>query len=265
MENTVQRKTYFYRVMHAIARMIFPSATTTYTEPPDDHPAVFVCNHAAMCGPVMMTLYFDRPHKTWAIHCALDRSLSVRYAYHDVFFGNSRHVKWFWRILSKLVGRAVPTLLNQSGTIPVYHDHRIVKTLRDSLTALTSGEDLVIFAESPQCFSPYVNELQPGFADLGRSYFRRTGECLRFYPVYLEKNHRLISVGCPIAYDPTEQPDEQRMKVSAYLRDEIDRLGRSAPKHDPVPFLPPRWYAAYGMYEHDFQKYWEMIEQECVV
>lgn len=160
------------------------------------------------------------------------------------------------------MGHTLPQLLEESDTIPVYHDRRILKTLRGSLTAFKGGEDLVIFAESPQRFSPYVNELQPGFVDLGRSYYRETGARLHFYPVHVEKKHRLISVGRPVVYDPEGQPGEERMRISAYLRDEIDRLGRNAPRHDPKPFLPPRWYAGYGEYEYDFSQYWKMIEEQ---
>ena len=248
--------------MRTVAHILFPRMKITYEEQPGDHPAVFVCNHAAMCGPVVMTLYFDRPHQTWTIHSALDRTLSYRYAYHDVFFGESRRFKWFWRLLARIVGRALPRLLEESGTIPVFHDRRVLKTLRASVAALKNGEDIVIFAESPQRFSEFVNELQPGFVDLGRFYAKETGEHLNFYPVYLEKKHCSISIGRPISYDPASSPDDQRVRISTYLRNVIDCMGRTVPKHDPVPFLPPRWYDAYGEYESEFPKYWEMIEGE---
>ena len=70
----------------------------------------------------------------------------------------------------------------------------------------------------------------------------------------------MISVGKPIAYDPELSLDEQRDVIASYLRDNIDRLARELPEHKPVPFLPERWYSAYGMYEEDVYGYWKMIE-----
>ena len=48
--------------------------------------------------------------------------------------------------------------------------------------------------------------------------------------------------------------------IAGYLRDNIDRLARALPEHKPVPFLPERWYSAYGMYEDEVYGYWKMID-----
>ena len=118
----------------------------------------------------------------------------------------------------------------------------------------------MIFADSPKRFSEFINELQPGFVDIARLYYRKSKKALKFFPVYLEKKNAVISVGKPIAYDPAQSLDEQREKIVSYLRDNIDRLGRALPKHKPVNFMQPRWYTAYGQYEEDVAGYWKMIE-----
>lgn len=251
----------FYNTVKSVVRLFFPKAAVRYEEVPAE-PSVFVCNHSALRGPVMMTLDFDRPHKNWVIFCAMDRRSVKSYAFHDVFFGNSRRCKGFWRLLTNVVAWALPPILENADAIPVYHDRRMIETFRASIDALEHGEDIVIFGESPKRFSEYVNELQPGFTELGRYYFKKTGKRLNFYPVYIEKANLLISVGAPIAYDPALHPSEQRQVISAYLRDRIDGLARAMKKHKPVPFLTPRWYGAYGQYENDFVAYWKMIENE---
>ena len=252
----------YYKAVRGFLHLPFRKAKTICETPLDDDPAVFVCNHANVNGPVMMTLHFKRPHQSWTISYAMDKEHTAGYAFHDVLFGNShKHKKWY-RFLSRIVGKCLPPLLIYAGTIPVYHDSGIIKTFKQSVKALTGGEDLVIFAESPARFSDYVCELQPGFIDLARLYYRKTKKALKFYPVYLNKKNRVISVGSPIAYDPDLSMDEQRDTITTYLRDNIDRLGRSLPPHQPVPFYPPRWYAAYGQYEHDVAGYWQMIQND---
>lgn len=252
----------YYKTIRGILRLVFPHAETTYEEPPGDEPAVYVCNHSAVRGPVMMTLDFKRPHQTWTVSFALDRKKAGNYAYHDVLFGESRRHKGFYRFLSRIIARALPPLLIYSDTIPVYHDRGIVTTFKESIKALTDGEDIVIFAESPERYSAYINRLQEGFIDLARLYYKRTKKALKFYPVYLEKKNAVISVGAPIAYDPDEPMDTQRKKIADYLCENIDRLGRALPAHEPVPFLTERWYGAYSQYEHDFGAYWRMIGEE---
>lgn len=251
----------YYKIIRGILRLCFPRAKTVYEEQPDNEPAVFVCNHAAVRGPVMMTLDFKRKHRTWTVHCALDSKKAVSFAYHDILFGESRRCKWFWRMLAHIIAVMLPPLLIYSDTIPVYHDKSILKTFKQSIQAMTEGEDLVIFAESPKRFSDYICELQPGFVDIARLYYRKTKKALKFYPLYLEKKNAVLSVGKPITYDPDRPLDEQRREITEYLRDSIDRLGRALPPHKPVRFLPDRWYSAYGRYEEDAPGYWQMIER----
>ena len=251
----------YYKIMRGSLRINFPNAETVFEAQPEDDPAVFVCNHARITGPVMMTLDFPRKHRAWAVANAMDPQKAKNYAFHDVFLGRSRKHQGFYRFLSRIVARALPPLLTGSDTIPVYHDKNIVSTFKQSVKTLTEGKDLVIFAEAPARFSAYVNELQPGFVDIARIYYRKTGKKLLFYPVYLNKKLAVISVGVPIAYDPDRSLDEQRCTIAAYLRDNIDRLARQLPAHKPIPFMSDRWYSAYGEFEYDAPGYWRMIDE----
>ncbi len=251
----------YNKFMHRICLMMFPKADTVCEEPLTDDPAVFVCNHSNIRGPVMMTLHFKRRHKSWTISCATDKEKTPNYAFHDIFVGESRRFKGFYRFLSRIVAVLLPTLLKYEDVIPVYRDGNITKTFRQSLKAMENGEDLVIFGESTERYTEYINRLQPGFVDIARLYYRRTGKRLNFYPVYVEKKNAVISVGKPIAYDPELKPEEQRKVITDYLCDNIDRLARQLPEHEPAPFLTQKWYDTYGeRYEHDVVGYWEMIE-----
>ena len=138
----------------------------------------------------------------------------------------------------------------------------VAQSLKASVDALERGEDVVIFAESPKRYSEYVNELQEGFVRLGMLFYQRTGKKLKFYPAYIEKKNRKISVAAPVVYDPDRSAKDQRTEICRLLRDSIDRAARGMKPHKPVPVLPPRWYGAYGEYEDDFASYWQMIDEE---
>lgn len=252
----------YNKIMHAIARMVFPKAKTVFEIPFDNEPAVFVCNHSGIRGPVLMTLDFHVRHKTWTLSYAMDRKKAVNYAFHDILVGDSRRFKGFYRFLSKVISIALPELLKYEPVIPVYHDSNLISTFKQSIKALNDGESLVIFAESSERYTEYINRLQVGFIDFARLYYRRSGKRINFYPVYVEKKNAVISVGKPIAYDPGISMDEQRQRIALYLCDNIDRLARRLPPHTPMPFLSQKWYDAYGeRFEHDTAGYWQMIDQ----
>lgn len=251
----------YYKAVYGFLRWIYPCAKTLYEEVPEEA-GVFVCNHAAIRGPVMMTLDFPRPHKTWAVSLSMNKEAAKSYAFHDVFFGESRKHKWFYRFLSRIVAIALPPLVRGAQTIPVYHDTRILNTFKQSVKTLEAGEDLVIFAEKPERYSQFVCRINDGFISLAAMYYRRTKKILKFYPVYVEKKSGQICVGKPVAYDPEEPMDAQKERIGCYLTENIHRLGRSLPPHKPVPFVPQRWYDAYGQYENDVPGYWKMIQND---
>ena len=251
----------YFRIMCFLARILFPRSRVTFEEEPGEEPCVFISNHANIHGPIMMTLDFPRLHRTWTADCALDRSMAPNYAYHDVFFGRSRKCRWFWRLMSRFVGAALPPLLEAAGTIPAYRDQQVTRTFQQSLETLAEGLDLVIFAEAPHRFSEFVNELQSGFADLGRMWYRKTGQRLKFFPVYLEPKGRTVSVGRAVTFDPDAAPHGERERISGSLRDGIDRLARALPHHKPVSFLSPRWYAGYGEYESNPQAFFRLLHE----
>ena len=72
---------------------------------------------------------------------------------------------------------------------------------------------------------------------------------MKFYPAYVEKKNRKISVAAPVEYDPDRSVKDQRSEICEALRDSIERKACEMKKHKPVPFLPPRWYGAYGEFE----------------
>lgn len=243
-----------------IAKLIYPPCKTVVKEELTDEAAVYLCNHSAANGPAIMSMYFKKPHKTWMISYAMDKKRGPNYFFHDGFFGRSRKCKWFFRLLSKIVMPLLRPLLKMGDPILVYHDRRIMDTFHQSLDTLSEGKSLLIFPESPVKYSEFVHKIYDGFADIGRMFFTETGKLLKFYPVYAERQNRMINIGKPITFDPTVPAREQRKTIAEYIQTSIDALARELPPHKPVPFLPDIWYKYYGEYEHDVASYWKLFE-----
>lgn len=257
-----KRKSVYYKIVSAILHLVVPRAKTVFEVPPGNEPVVFVSNHASINGPLMMTFYFSRKCRIWAIAESLDKVHTRSYAFHDVLVGDGKNSFRFWKFVAGIVKVMLPPILIYN-TITVYRDRRILETFRNSTDALKQGYDIIVFGESTERYSEYVNEIQPGFVGLGRMYYKQTGKRLKFYPVYLNKENRLISVGSPIEFDPDMDGEEFRKKTCTFIRDGIDRLGRSMKPHKIIPFLPQDWYDTYGeRFEHDVAGYWHMIDTD---
>ena len=257
-----KRKSVYYKIVSAILHLVVPRAKAVFEVPPGDEPVVFVSNHASINGPLMMTFYFSRKCRIWAIAESLDKVHTRSYAFHDVLVGDGKKSFRFWKFVAGIVKVMLPPILIYN-TITVYRDRRILETFRNSTDALKQGYDIIVFGEPTERYSEYVNEIQPGFVSLGRMYYKQTGKRLRFYPVYLNNENRLISVGSPIEFDPDMDGEEFRKKTCTFIRDGIDRLGRSMKPHKIIPFLPQNWYDTYGeRFEHDVAGYWHMIDTD---
>ena len=254
------KRTIYQKAMWAFAHLIFPRAEVRTETPLGDEPSVYLGNHSGAVGPALMTLYFKKPHKTWMINYVLNKEKNANFIFHDFFFCRSKKHRKLWRAFSRVVAFFLRPLLYLSDPIPVYHDKNMMTTFKESLAALVSGENLVIFPECPTKYSEYVNDLYSGFCDLGRTYYAATGKKLKFYPVYAEKANRVISVGAPVEFDPKIPAHEQRGIIKDFIRDNIDRLARALPPHKPVPFLPEVWYEYYGEYAGNPLEYWKLFE-----
>lgn len=229
-----------------------------------DEPAIYITNHSGIIGPVNMCMYYDKPMKPWVISFMFDnKKVAANFAFHDFFFGRSKKHKKFWRFLAKLVSRLLSPLLKSQNPILVYKNSlKIRQTFQDSVDALESGKDIVIFSESHIKYSKFTNKLSSGFAEVARYYYKKTGKRVKFYPVYCGYGLKTMNIGKPVQFDPENLGKEERSRIALHIQHEIDRLGHEAPKHKPVPFVTEDFYNYYSEYIYDDKSYWEFVSKE---
>lgn len=85
---------------------------------------------------------------------------------------------------------------------------------------------------------------------------------MQFYPMYVGNQLKTIDVGTPITYDPTNDSAVERTRVADYLRDSINDIGASLPKHTVIPYVPQIFYDYYGEFEKDEAAYWAFADQK---
>ncbi len=233
-----------YRILRSLIDFFFPRMQVFGMENLPEEPCILVGNHSQMNGPLASELRLDIPHETWCAGEMMKRNEVADYAFTDFWSFKPRWTHPFFRLLSHLITPLAVCLLANSHTIPVYHDVRLRDTFRRSVDAMADGESLMIFPEKNEKGNHILYAFQDKFVDTARFYYKKTGRCASFVPVYICPRLKRITIGRPTVYRPEEAMPDERARVCAYLRDEITAMAEALPEHTVVPYrnIPKRDY-----------------------
>lgn len=225
-----------YRVIRWLVKVFYPKTTVEGMENLPEGGCILVGNHAQMNGPICGELYIPGKRKIWCAAQMMSLKDVPDYAYQDFWSGKPKYIRWFYRVLSYLIAPLSVCVFNNARTIPVYHDSRLIATMKQTLTAIQEGERVIIFPEHRAPHNHVINDFQDRFIDVARHHYKRTGGQLPFVPVYLAPKLKKIYIGNPTAFCPDTPIKEERRRICDYLMDEITRLAVSAPRHIIVPY-----------------------------
>ena len=231
-----KKTTAFYRFIRWLVRLFSPKYRIVGGENLPDGACVIVGNHCHMYGPIAGELYTPGRHFVWCAGEMMDRREVPEYAYRDFWSGKPRGLRWFYRLLSRLIAPLAEHIFTNAHTIGVYHDARVMGTFRQSVAELERGSRIVIF---PECYDEHnniIHAFQDRFIDLGRLYRRKTGEALAFVPMYLAPALKTIFFGEPVFYDASAPHEEERRRVCGELMDAITAIAAAQPVHTVVPY-----------------------------
>ena len=235
---------FVYRVIRYLVWLFSPKWTLRGAENLPEGPCVIVGNHSQMYGPVAGELYIPGRHWVWCAGEMMHRAEVADYAYRDFWSQKPKAVRWFYKLLSRVIVPLSVCVFNNAHTVAVYHDARALATFRESARKLKAGDRLVIF---PECYDEHnniVHAFRDRFVDLGRMHYQQTGAPLPFVPLYIAPRLGVLTFGEPILYDPAAAPDAERQRVSDALMDAITAMALALPPHTVVPYpnVPKREY-----------------------
>ena len=211
--------------------------------PQSGEPVVFVANHYNVFGPVSFILSVPLRSSVWVNEEIITLETAAK-AFHPgvhalVPFLGDRAVDWICEKLGRLACR----ILIRFQAIPVdrHHPGRLIATLRQSVAALTAGQNLIIFPEVglPEYSLTSVTPFFSGFATIGSVYYRKTGKTLRFCPCYIDQQHHTIRFGELISYQAEgTNITEESARVSEALNQRIQEMAaatRRSPREKSTP------------------------------
>ena len=137
---------------------------------PPAEPAVYVCSHSNLLGPLATLCWLPVPARPWTFHMFLDRE-NCRTQYRDYTFSKRFGMP---RTLAAAAAWGasgyVSALMRSMGAIPVHRGTaRIGTTFKESVAALQAGDSILIFPDVDYTDgSEGIGEIYDGFLLLER-------------------------------------------------------------------------------------------------
>ena len=209
-----------YHMLAALARVFSPRMTTVWEEPFAGDACDFVCNHAGAFGPIDMCAKFPLREDChpWLNASVLHPREVPAYVRQDYWWKPGCRLEPLYNAtLPYLAAAILPPILRTVPGVPVYHDVRVMTTMRQSIRLLKEGQHLIIFPEQPSGYQSHHEWINTGFLQLAPMFYKASGKALRFYPVHLDYRRHVFRVAKPVAFDPERTLEEQTPEMVELL------------------------------------------------
>ena len=231
-----QKSQRLIRLIIKMAKIVYPKNEVLGLENLPKEPCILVGNHSQIHGPVAGILYLPDNSYFWGAGELMSLKTASTYAYKDFWSKKPVYIRWLFKLLSYIAGPVLYYIFHSVNMIGVYHDKRLMSTLKKTEKALENGANIVIF---PECYTEHnhiVHEFQGGFVDVARIHHQKTGRELPFVPVYFAPILHKIVIGKPTKYNADSVRTRERDRICAYLMDEITGMAEALPLHTVVPY-----------------------------
>lgn len=186
---------------------------------------IILSNHEGTDAPMSLELYCDKPLRMWGAH-EMNSGLRQLYRYQTrVYYHEKKHWNLHLARLFCLVASPLTNLFYKGlNLISTYKDGRFLKTIRESVTSIEKGENVVIFPENSA--NGYLERLEGfygGFVVLAESLYKK-GIDVPIYVTYYKKKELKYFVDEPIKYSQVSC-GRDRNQIAEYLLERCNALG----------------------------------------
>jgi 1-acyl-sn-glycerol-3-phosphate acyltransferase len=161
--------------------------------------ALFISNHSAASGPIVMSLFFPKKFAPWGTYemCGNYRQ-RWDYMYRIFYIQKKGYGKVKAFIMATLVSVFSRYAYRTMGLIPTYKDARLKSTMEESIKTLDDGKGVLIFPENSQTgYKEVLDEYHGGFVALAKLYYKKSNEDLPVYNIYYHKKSNAMVIDKP--------------------------------------------------------------------
>jgi hypothetical protein len=220
-----KRKLYF-RILKKLMRSRYKAPKFIYLGEEFGNGGIILSNHEGTDAPMSLEIHHDVPIRMWGAS-EMNSGLVSLYKYQtQVYYHEKKH----WNIhLARLFCLIASPLTNlfYSGLnlISTYHDTRFVKTIRESIDAIKSGDNIVIYPEvSDNGYLPVLEGFHPGFVLLCEMCLKR-GMDIPIYVTYFRRSDMVYIVDKPVYYSEIAGKLGSREEIAHYFCERCNALG----------------------------------------
>ena len=188
-------------------------------------PALILSNHVGAKGPLKLELYLNTPFRFWGTY-EMNSNIKSIYKYlSTIYFHNKKHMS---KPLAKIVGFIACPLLKlfYSGLnlISTYPDYRLRKTFKESLNAINTTQNLVIFPEdSSNGYHDKLTSFHPDFVMFSDLCLNKEIN-LPIYLMYYKKKENTFIVDKPIMYSELNKLNLNKKELANIFCDRANEL-----------------------------------------
>lgn len=189
--------------------------------------AIFISNHSAASGPMVLSLYFPAYFVPWGAHPMMGNYKSRwNYLYHIFYQKKLGYNKFRSFIIATIFAIISKMLYKGMKLIPTYEDIRLIKTFKLSKEALDNDRPILIFPEdSNSGYHEYLLRYNPGFIAFSQYYYKKVNIDLPIYPIYFHKKLNAMLIEKPIFIKPLLDKGMSREEIAEYFRNLTNDIG----------------------------------------
>lgn len=221
------KRKWWFKVLKKIMKIRYKKPNFVFLGDEITNSSIILSNHEGTDAPMSLEIYLNKPIRMWGAH-EMNSGLIKLYKYQTkVYYHEKKGWNLFLARLFCLIASPLTNLFYKGlNLISTYKDARFKTTLQESINALNSGENIVIFPEDST--NGYLEELEgfyAGFVMLCEICYKK-GIDLPIFVSYFKKKEKTYIFDKPILYSTLKQQFNSRAEIAENLKNRCNELGK---------------------------------------
>lgn len=226
IKNKSPRK-WWFRCLKQIMKLRYKKPEFIYLGEEITNGGVVLSNHEGTDAPMSFEIYGNKAIRFWGSH-EMNSGLKKMYKYQtEVYYHQKKHWNLFGARMFCLLASPLTNMFYKGlNLISTYPDARFIKTIKESISAIRAGENIVIFPEkSTNGYQEVLEGFYGGFCLFAEVCLR--GEIdLPIFVSYFNKKKKIYLIDKPVLYSEMVAKYQTREKISQALCDRCNELGQ---------------------------------------
>ena len=227
METHKKKRKAYFEFMKKLMKCRYKKPNFIFLGEEISNSSIILSNHEGTDAPMALEIYLDKPIRMWGAH-EMNSGLRKLYGYQTkVYYHEKKHWNLFLARLFCLIASPLTNLFYSGlDLISTYKDGRFIKTIRETVSSIKNGDNIVIFPEDSE--KGYLKELEGFHA----GFVLMCEQCLKegidvpIFVSYFRKEDNVYVFDKPINYSQLKEQFKTREEISKQLCLRCNELGK---------------------------------------